>query len=669
MLSVAFSYAAIARFEGSTQYFLIRQDLPFLVLFLALIPALAAVPALRWPPLARSFEARPMAWTVGLAGVVVVAGAGFGPLVTHGGYVLSTDEFLANFDATIFARGQLMAPVPPAWRDYLSALQPSYTLTTPGGAQWASGYLPVNAAMRALALKAGALGLVNPLLSGVGVLATYGVGRRLWPSDARPALIAAALTCRLAAADRDVDERLRHAGPLCLQHGLAAWPSSLCAAARLGHGCAALLVGFLACGLHQLAFHPLFAAPFVLQLWLDRRWRLAGLYTLAYAGICLFWIEYWPLEQRLIGVPSLAAKAAGGGFFLQKVLADFGRVSFGNLGAMAESLLRFITWQAPLTAPLFIVSAGAALSTKGPLRALALGVLLTLLLVLVVTPSQVHGWGYRYLHGLLGSIGLIAAWGWTRLTRDLAAPRKAAANAALAASCALSLLVFAPIRAWQAWSYTRPYAAANAAIQQSRAPVVIVANDGGAFFDTGAVMRNDPFLVHAPKVLLLYRLDAVKVAALCRAGPVAVFDGADGARLGMDVYHARPPIQELLSRGLMSSMGCGVRVPSPLAGEGVSEADGCGVFAQPLARFPTTRRAPATITRNGSRKISSPARPSAPRPRRTCRRRAVASRGCGQAAGRGGCRGAGWPRRSSSAGKRPPPSADQRRARPPGSSA
>jgi hypothetical protein len=161
-----------------------------------------------------------------------------------------------------------------------------------------------------------------------------------------------------------------------------------------------------------------------------------------------------------------------------------------------------------------------------------------------------------------------------RLTRALAAPRMAAANAALAASCALSLLVFTPIRAWQAWSYTRPYAAANAAIQQAPAPVVIVADDSAAFFDTGAVMRNDPYLAHDPKVLLLYRLDAAKVMALCRAGPVAVFDGLDGARLGMDVYHAPPPLQDLLLRGFMRPMGCGVSLPSPPAGEGGRGAAG-----------------------------------------------------------------------------------------------
>ena len=70
---------------------------------------------------------------------------------------------------------------------------------------------------------------------------------------------------------------------------------------KAGHA-GAIAVGFLATGIHQLIFHPMFVAPFVLQLWLRRRWGLGALYTLAYAAICLFWIEYWPLASWVSGV-------------------------------------------------------------------------------------------------------------------------------------------------------------------------------------------------------------------------------------------------------------------------------------------------------------------------------------------------------------------------------
>ena len=40
---------------------------------------------------------------------------------------------------------------------------------------------------------------------------------------------------------------------------------------------AAVLVAFVASGLHQVAFHPLFAAPFVFSLLFTRRWSLSVL--------------------------------------------------------------------------------------------------------------------------------------------------------------------------------------------------------------------------------------------------------------------------------------------------------------------------------------------------------------------------------------------------------
>src|SRR5208282_587380 len=87
---------------------------------------------------------------------------------------------------------------------------------------------------------------------------------------------------------------------------------------RLGHA-GAIAVAFLACGLHQLIFHPLFAAPFILQLWLERRYRAALFYTLAYALIGAFWIAYPTIALGLMvgaapAAGAVQATAAGAGF-------------------------------------------------------------------------------------------------------------------------------------------------------------------------------------------------------------------------------------------------------------------------------------------------------------------------------------------------------------------
>ena len=176
----------------------------------------------------------------------------------------------------------------------------------------------------------------------------------------------------------------------------------------------------------------------------------------------------------------------------------------------------------------------ATIRTKGYLRALVLGVFLTLAAVAIATPTQTHGWGYRYLHGLLGSVALVAAWGWARLTDGLDTQRKAAAAGALAIACALSLVVLTPIRAWQAWAFVRPFAAANAAVQSAPADVVVIDHNSNVLFDMGTLTRNDPFLVHAPKVVALVSLSDAGARQLCATQRLVVFNGQSAKAWGVD---------------------------------------------------------------------------------------------------------------------------------------
>ena len=70
-------------------------------------------------------------------------------------------------------------------------------------------------------------------------------------------------------------------------------------------------------------------------------------YTLAYAAICGFWVEYWPLELRLLGEAPHAAQALGAGWFAQRSADILAHVRSSNLGAMATSLVRLITLAEP----------------------------------------------------------------------------------------------------------------------------------------------------------------------------------------------------------------------------------------------------------------------------------------------------------------------------------
>jgi hypothetical protein len=530
-------------------FFFWHQDIPvlaFAVIATLVLGLISPIVRLRWPA---AVSARGV--VVSLAAASFIAGVA-GVWLVFSGYTLSLDEFLANFDSRIFASGQLMARVAPAWRPYVPALQPMYMLPLPNTV-WVSSYLPVNAAMRGLARLVGAEGLVNPLLSAFSVIATWRIGLRLWPDRPDLALIAAALLG--TSSQLIVMAMTAYAMPAHLAFNLA-WLWLFLRGGKLGHG-GAIAVGFFATGIHQLVFHPLFVAPFILRLLFQRRWSLTALYVVAYAAIGLFWLEYWPIATGLSGVSTDDTGSTGADYMLDRINDVLDGVGYDNLGAMGESLMRFVTWQNLLTAPLALIGAVVAIWTRGPVRALVLGVVLTLVVMAIVTPSQTHGWGYRYMHGLLGSVCLTAAWAWSRLAGDLPAQRRAAANGALALACVISLIVVTPVRAWQAWRYVAPYAAANAAIQGAKADVVVVDHDSEVLFDMGTVTRNDPFLVHKPQVMALAYLDEPLVRRLCASHTVLIFNGRSAAAYGLNIIPWRPPRRLSALRQVMAELNCG----------------------------------------------------------------------------------------------------------------
>jgi len=537
------------------------QDLPVILGCIALTAALGvAAPALR--PLAAAFDRPAAIWVAALAAVCLVAGV-LGGWLAFGGYTLSLDEFLANFDARIFASGRLFAAVPAAWRPYAAALQPVYMLDLPSGL-WASSYLPVNAALRALAGLAGVQWLLNPALGAFSVVAVWRIGRRLWPDEPRAAVLAAALLG--ASAQLIVMSMTAYAMSAHLAFNLA-WLWLFLRGGRLGHA-GAIAVGFLATGLHQLIFHPIFVAPFILQLWIERRWRAAALYTLAYAAICGFWVAWWPLVTHAAGVAQPSDDSAVDLDWISDRVSDaFDALKIGSIGVYAQSVARFAAWQNPLLAPLLVAAAIPAFLAKGALRALILGVFLTFVAVGVASPTQTHGWGWRYMHGLLGSTAQIGGWAFARWTGRLDRRAREAALGAFVAACAVSLFVLVPLRIWQAASYVAPYAAADAAIRRDPAEVVVVDHNGETtLFDMGTLVRNDPFLARSPKVMALSMLPAPLVAELCRTHSVALFNHVSAESFGIDVVPWRGPRGLMARRAVMAKLGCGRLILAPTRG-------------------------------------------------------------------------------------------------------
>jgi hypothetical protein len=559
-----------------TAYFLLAHDLPVLALQSVAL-ALACLPAVR-------LSVRGAAWIEALAarrGGLICAGLALacavlafaGWTLIYQRYPLSIDEMWADFDTRIFAHGHLVAPIAPAWRPFAAAMQPQWRMQIAGDVAWASTYLPVNAAFRALATLAGSPALAGAAWAALSVAATWGLARRYWHGRPDAALVA---TLLLATSTQMLVAAM---SPYAMSAHLALNLAWLWLFQRKGAASqtAAMAVAFLATGLHQLIFFPLFAAPFVLQLWMQRRWRLAAAHTAAYAAIILFWACYWRLTLGWLHLAAAPGADLDATSLIDRALAVL-HTTLAPVGplVMADNLLRFIAWQNPLAIVLALAallsspSGGSVWTRQRPdegglhprptLWPLAAGIALTLLAMLPLAPFQGFGWGFRYLHGLLGSVSLLAAAAWVRWVR----PGEASAArgwAMLGAATAFSVLVAAPIQLAQAHALIAPFAKAQAAIQGAKVrgvPAdVVVVDETGIWYGQDLV-RNDPFLEQGPRVMSLQALAEPQLRTLCGEARVALFDRTDAREFGVLTFDTPTPpdSQTLRLRAVLAQPVC-----------------------------------------------------------------------------------------------------------------
>lgn len=534
-------------------YFLVFQDAPVLVLlgaFLLLAQGLLHRPlTLTTPAWVSPRHACPIVWaTVAAVAALVYAGTHF----VCRDYGLSLDEFMAEFDSRIIAAGALKAPVAKEWRDLVPALQPIFRLPVADNAYWLSSYLPMNAAIRGAFLWLGDPTWAGVAMAAIALTTLFAITRQLWPDRPDAAVVGVILLASSAQFLIAAMTPYAMTAHLCLN---LVWLWLFLRDRWWGH-LAAVLVAFVASGLHQVAFHPLFAAPFVFSLFLTRRWSLAIFYGGAYASIVLFWILYWSL---LIGAntttPIGPAADVGLLSFVQRI-GEISNLEAASAALMALNLLRFLAWQSPLMLPLALVGLIICSKRHSILVNLALGIALTLAVILVVMPFQGHGWGYRYLHGALGSIALLAAQGWISLS-DRSAQLHQRLSAIFLLSVALSIFALLPWRLAQVYAFVGPYAAASAAIARSEVDVVVV--DASNIWYGVDLVRNDPLLTSSPKVLNLTSLRSDQIKQLCSRYRVAIFDSEDAAHAGVPLDSSQLPAATGNADGLrelMRSMGC-----------------------------------------------------------------------------------------------------------------
>ena len=245
---------------GLSPYFFMSQDLAGLILACLVLLYLPAVEGLRGPfrRWVARLSLRPVATVAGLAvGAVLIGGLGW--WVVFGGHALSDDEFMALFDSEIFRHGALIAPLPTRFRPIEMAMQPMFQIALKSGAGWSSSYYPVNAMILALLDVFGLRAAAGGLMSALSIVMVYRLAGRLWP-DTRPAGLVAALL--LASSSQLLVTAMT---PYAMSAHLALnllWLNLFLGRSWVSQGLA-LVVAAAATGLHQLVFHPLFAAPFV----------------------------------------------------------------------------------------------------------------------------------------------------------------------------------------------------------------------------------------------------------------------------------------------------------------------------------------------------------------------------------------------------------------------
>ena len=514
-------------FVWLTAYLFQTQDMFWLAMMAILLFGLAISPLpAKTAGVVKFIARRPRTVLVALVACVLVMGV-VGTHVVFDGYNLTRDEFLADFDSIIFRAGKITAPIAADWRPFASALAPRFMLSIAKNAGFASIYLPVNAALRALVGLIGDPSWTNPLLAASAILATFGVARRLWPTHLDVAVISALLVA--TSSQVLVTSMTSYAMTAHLALNMI-WLWFFLRDDKIGHG-AAITTGFLASGLHELIFHLLFAAPFIVRLWASRRQRLALIYIASYSAICLFWIDYWKVMLAWQGITGPVSDNAGPLYFAARVMRLLQDFRWTGSDLMLKNVLRFVAWQSPALLPLGVLAYPAIRRDAGIARELLAGLLLTLVALFILQPYQGHGWGYRYLHGLIGSAALLGGYGWIALSNRISREEAGATSTAFVICSAIAWFVLLPVHAMQAHDFVTPYARAMKAIKNAPTDVVIVDESGLLFAED--LVRNDPFLRNRPKVLALSNLTKAEIEHLCTHYSVATFDYTQALAFGI----------------------------------------------------------------------------------------------------------------------------------------
>ncbi len=430
-----------------------------------------------------------------------------GHYVLLGGYANSRDEQMAVFDSQIFIQGLLVAPIDNQWQAFVPALNQMFMIQVGNQESWVSAYLPVNAAFRAMFDSIGDAALTGPFFVVTGALALWRITKQLWPDQDNLSLLSMILYAGSGQILFNGMTSYAMSGHLALN---LVW-LSLFLMDKKRYDIAALAIGFLATGLHQPLFHPLFAAPILSLLVLQRNWKRAFVYLIGYAAICGLWM-YWPIFISSLAT-TRSIDSANPVDYLSRLRGAINGLNASGLLLMMLNFVRFLAWQHILLLPLIGIGFLSAWRQRYDHRnalfvAMGAGFLLPMIVMLILLPDQGLGWGYRYMHGVIGNGILLAALGWQSLNQA------AVKYQILLISSAVTFFLMMPIQAYAMHSLYSPLAQIDQRMNDSKADIVLVDTDSFAF--ASDLVFNLPNLKDRPvrlAAVLIQNQDFVKLCA------------------------------------------------------------------------------------------------------------------------------------------------------------